>query len=110
MHPLHRVLWVVVLLLISSGCSGQRASTVLAQGKAARSQPFGHYPHAHWRLANGDELGRTVLWASHIVIMHRQSQSAGSGLRWLGWSPDVIPERSPEDAMALATRVMKDAR
>src|SRR5262245_16177008 len=34
------------------------------------------YPNGRWRLAPFAELNRTVLWVSHIVILHKDSHAA----------------------------------
>jgi hypothetical protein len=104
------VLSALVLLTSTFACSDGRASASAVRSGEPLAKPFARYPHAHWRFASGEELNRTVLWASHILIMHRLSQSENSGFRWLGWSPDTVPNRSPEEALALATRVMEKAQ
>src|SRR6185503_5566033 len=42
------------------------------------------YPHGRWRLAPFADLNRTVLWVSHIVILHKDSH-AELARRKLGW-------------------------
>jgi len=67
------------------------------------------YPHARWRLVTFEELNRTTLWVSHIVIRHARSNAGW--FRKISWQPDPpAPERSELEALELANRVAKLAR
>jgi hypothetical protein len=73
--------------------------------EAARAAVF---PHARWRLATFDELGRTTIWLHHIVIRHDRSDA-----RWfrrIAWAPDPeSPKRTRAEALARATRLARTA-
>ena len=56
------------------------------------------YPPASWRLASDDELRRTVVWVSHIVISFDKSSLAGTVFRPPGWNPEGTPEPRSEAA------------
>jgi parvulin-like peptidyl-prolyl isomerase len=58
-------------------------------------------------LAQANELERTILWVSHIVIAHGESRPhMQPELRPQGWHPDPPnPERSVEEARQIADRL-----
>ena len=67
------------------------------------------YPKARWRLAPFDEVDRVVVWVSHILIAHEQSQMIGL-LRRPGWTPDgPPPARSRDAALELARKIATQA-
>jgi hypothetical protein len=68
------------------------------------------YPQARWRLATRDELDRSVLWISHIVVMHEKSSTDLTVLRPGAWNPDTPPTRSVAEARARAIKVAALAR
>lgn len=68
------------------------------------------YPKAKWRLAGPGELDHVVLWVSHILIRHKDTnQRAPFGVP--GWDPlPPPPERTREEALALARTLARDIR
>jgi hypothetical protein len=71
--------------------------------------PTGYvYPPARWRLVTLQELSRTSLHVSQIVIRHQLS--AEFPFRPGAWEPDGgPPDRSVEDALRLAERIAEQA-
>jgi NIMA-interacting peptidyl-prolyl cis-trans isomerase 1 len=94
----------------SLGCSRFREGPAPVPSGSAAVARVPSYPHARWRLASPADLGRTVLWVSHIVVMHRDSAPAISGLRALDWAPDTIQSRSADEAMRRARELAQRAR
>lgn len=68
------------------------------------------YRHGVWRLASDDDIGRTVLWVSHILVMYRESSGGGSPFRPMAWDPDAKATRSSDEAYARAVDLMKRAQ
>lgn len=68
------------------------------------------YPPGRWRLASARELERSVLWVSHILVRHRESEPQAP-LTLATWHPlGRGPERSPEEALRLARRLADELR
>jgi hypothetical protein len=65
------------------------------------------YPSGRWRLAQFAELDRTVLWVSHIVILHKDSDVVLGRIQ-LGWLPEVMPSRTRAEAQKLAEKAFQD--
>lgn len=67
------------------------------------------YPHGRWRLAARAEVARARVWASHILVRHRDV-----GLGGVVFGPleraTRRPERTRADARALAQRIAEEAR
>lgn len=63
------------------------------------------YPPGRWRLQSPVELGRVVLWVSHLLIRHQGSASEVpfGPPRWVLPSPP--PERTREEALQLGLKV-----
>jgi hypothetical protein len=89
------------LLTSSVGCRDKRTHE-----QSPNQKPAIGYERAAWRLVTFQELDRTVLWVSHIVVMHRASQLSGTLLRAPGWTPDPkLPERSEQEALSRALEI-----
>src|SRR5882724_5326280 len=99
MHRLHTFLSVLLL------CGCKSNAPLAATVNADDTRDLRQYPHAQWRLASGMDLGRSTLWVSHVVIMHSASQPERTLLRMLRWKPDVVPNRSRDDAYRIACKV-----
>lgn len=102
-----RPIWVALWMVLLVGCHSSSKSSVhdgLAENSPARtadaSPSAPAYPHARWRLATMDELNRTVLWVSHILIRHERSDREAPFSH--GWVVGPPPRRSREDARILA--------
>jgi hypothetical protein len=64
------------------------------------------YSPARWRFARFEEINRTVLWVSHIVIMHKRSSPGEPSLRPMEWRPDgPMPDRTEGEALSRALKV-----
>jgi hypothetical protein len=104
----------IVLLLLTTTCSRHRTEAPAGSAPTAEGdhgdRHFQPYPHGTWRLASGYELARTVLWTSHIVIMHSESDGGGLGFRPGIWKPDTRPTRTRDEAYHLALDVMRAAQ
>jgi hypothetical protein len=93
---------------------GRRASVAVSDppslGAGGVHAPV-RYPRGRWRLAPWEDLDRTVLWVSHIVVFHADSSPVGvMQLRPDGWKPDgALPARSVSDALERATKIAEVA-
>src|SRR5262245_1673274 len=108
--PDHRSLSFVACLsaLLTAAChSTQPNVTDRSAASAAELRVPDHvgYRPAPWRLTTPDALERTVLWVSHIVVMHSDSHPEQTPLRSSGWSPDRLPALSRQDAYRMAVQV-----
>lgn len=98
------------LLVFGAGC---RARSRPVPTRASVATPVvapspSSYPHARWRLAPFDDVNRTVLWVSQIVIRH--SESNARWFRQVSWAPDPPPPaRSADEAASLAERIARQA-
>ena len=79
-------------------------SATPAQGDAASSAVPVHvgYLPGRWRLAELGAMERSIVWVSHLVVMHRDSQPGRLWLRGETWAPDTLPNRSRDEAYRLA--------
>jgi len=78
---------------------------------ATRIERLRPYPPGRWRLASPGALARTMVWASHILIRYRDVR-AGTDVpfnlnEWSSLPPP--PERSRDEALALARQVQRSA-
>jgi hypothetical protein len=63
-----------------------------------------------WRLAEPTELSRVMLWVSHILIRHEESEPAGVSFSLADWVSEPAPvPRTREAALGLARHVMIEA-
>jgi len=101
----HSLRLFVALCLIACACSCKpQLSAAARAAQAARPHP--DYARGRWRVASFDEIERTVLWTSHILIRHAAVNHELSPLRPFDWNPDgPASTRSDADARALAERV-----
>jgi hypothetical protein len=77
---------------------------------ATAAHQHGPYPPARWRLASAEELDRSVLWVSHILIRHRDSTTQAPFVL-ADWRPlPAPPERSRNEALVLAQRLEGELR
>lgn len=103
------ILIIIVLSAAQSACTSKKQDNraaplpMLSKGAGAENGVVA-YPHARWRLASFDELGRTTIWLRHIAIRHE-----GSDARWfrdIEWSPDPEPpKRTAAEALKVAHEV-----
>lgn len=92
--------WALAATLVACG----RGHPAPATGSGA-PPPIGYSP-ARWRLVSFQEINRTVLWVSHIVIMHRESNAADPIMRPVTWRPDPpMPARTDAEALSRALMV-----
>ncbi|HVW23983.1 MAG TPA: peptidylprolyl isomerase [Polyangiaceae bacterium] len=58
------------------------------------------------------ELNRTFLWVSHVVIAYDEASPKATALRTGHWSPDPVPvaQRSKSEALRLANKVQQLAQ
>jgi parvulin-like peptidyl-prolyl isomerase len=109
-------LLTAIALGFAIGCSsrhGRVGAEASASGDGgARAAPPANpvYPPGRWRLASEADLSRSIVWLSHIAVMHRGSQPARSGLRAGAWSPDTLPDRSREEAYEIARGLLTRLR
>jgi hypothetical protein len=101
---------LALALATSAACSRAQPSAVAGAGAGALASardaaPLG-YPRGSWRGAPFEDVNRTVLWVSHIVVMHRGSNAADPAFRPLRWRPDPpMPDRTQDEALARAQEV-----
>lgn len=113
---LRLILWLTALAVLgalhvcckSRGSDGSGAS----RGNVAGARSIGRsgyvYPAGRWRLVTLEELSKTSLHVSQIVIRHQLS--AEFPFRPGAWEPDGgPPDRSVEDALRLAERIAEQA-
>lgn len=108
-----QVLGFLCVLLVALACACGRGTRLTSTAAAADTTSHDidrrPYPRGAWRLAPQRDLDRSVVWLSHIVIMHRDSKPTNSLLRALSWAPDRAVERSREAAYKLALDVARQA-
>jgi parvulin-like peptidyl-prolyl isomerase len=64
------------------------------------------YPRARWRLASQEELARTTLWVSHILIRHEGVRPGIVTFQLGDWTPaPAAPTRTRQEAFELAQKV-----
>lgn len=98
----HETILLATVLGLASGCKHRDVS---AAHPAVASDSARKYPHGRWRLVGPAELLKSVVWVSHILVRHRDSQMGEYWLRVGGWAPDKAPTRSREEALKLAERL-----
>jgi hypothetical protein len=102
-----KVLLIAALATASfSACTRQEPQPVheLAVAPTKSSAETAISP-LNWRLADVRELETTVIWASHILIRHAESDQQVTGTVF-DWRLDAPrPERSRVDALALANEI-----
>jgi hypothetical protein len=102
--------------LLCAQVSCRRDAIEPAQGQIARSEqvaaqpeprPPQEFPKGRWRLAPSLELGRVVLWVSHILIRHEDTRDDGfTTFRTVDWMPDgPPPKRTRQEALLLSRRI-----
>jgi len=101
---------LLAALAACSGCSRRSIGEFIGTSSAASAEQPAPYPHGLWRVASDRELSRTVLWVSHIVVMDRESDGLGLVFRPVGWHPDGPHDRSREEALRIAQRVLREAQ
>ncbi|HTV25308.1 MAG TPA: peptidylprolyl isomerase [Polyangiaceae bacterium] len=68
------------------------------------------YPRGRWRLASLEELDRVSLWFSHILIRYDEVLDPNVSFSRVDWTAsDPAPQRSRDEALALAQRVAAEA-
>jgi len=94
----------------SYAATPSRAAAATSSAAAARVAQPSPYPPGRWRLASARELERSILWMSHILVRHRESE-AQAPLTLATWHPlGRAPERSPAEALAIARRLASELR
>jgi PPIC-type PPIASE domain len=67
-------------------------------------------PAGRWRLARPEELGKVVVWLSHILIRHERVRDSKVSFQLSDWHwPGPAPTRSRDEALRLAQRVRERA-
>ena len=108
--------WLVSVALLASleSCAAcnpdHSSSTVDEDGDVGALAHYRPYPHGRWRLLLQPKLGQIPLWVSHILIRHDHStleEPPFSPGNWPIMAP--APQRSREQAFALASRIMVEA-
>jgi PPIC-type PPIASE domain len=80
--------------------SAQPTASTQPEGSIALAQP---YPRARWRIAPRGDLANVVLWISHILVRHRNSEPSTPPFGPPGgWS--VLPPPPQRDAAEAARR------
>jgi hypothetical protein len=104
--------FILILALLLAACERGTRTAAGAEAATAALPPAVaavHYPPGRWRLANPVDLGQVVLWASQIVIRHRDSRPSPA-FNLADWaSPSRGGQRSREEAFAIAERVRAEA-
>jgi hypothetical protein len=101
-----RAFVIACCALVPLGCHRHdRAAAARDHAVADRA-----YPPGRWRVAQFAEVDNVVLWVSHIVVMHQQSQPEVSKLRPADWRPDELPKRSVDEAYRIASEVKTRAQ
>ncbi len=93
--------------LLSDEKKDRLSQSSAADKRAAKTDYTSPYPKGRWRFAKFEELNRVVFWLSHIVISHRGALPHVTPLRFPTWRPDVIPDRSADEASGLARHLAK---
>jgi hypothetical protein len=95
-------------LLVSLTCAGCRRAEAppSSERRATPSSLATPYPPGRWRQAPQAEIDRTLLWASHILIRHRDVPPGIVAFQPRQWTPEPpAPARTREQAFALAERL-----
>jgi hypothetical protein len=112
--PYRLLVVAVTLALLPTAVGCRRSTSPSGTGGSAPDRPtsiVGNYEHGRWRIATRQELERTVLWVSHIVVLDREANRDGIPLLRPGhWDPDgTMPDRSRDEALARASAVAAQA-
>jgi PPIC-type peptidyl-prolyl cis-trans isomerase-like protein len=108
----------LVLLIGSAACrpgSGATAEAVQPSAKEAVSRADASTSitapaPGRWRLSDPAELSHVMLWVSHILIRHDESEPAGVSFSLADWVSEPAPvPRTRAAALALARHVMIEA-
>jgi hypothetical protein len=97
----------------SAGCASHRPGAGASAERSRSGVPVPAkiaFAPGRWRLATYDQVAASRVWLSHIVIMHSGSRATKIGLRLGSWAPDVIPDRSREEAYRIAIAARDAAR
>lgn len=98
--------WVFLSVALAGAC-GQTQPLALSSTKVsvgspvAGSGPAPQKEHGDWRFIPEDELARTSLWVSHLLIAHRDSSDEAPFVARL-WKYAPLPDRSREQAREIA--------
>jgi parvulin-like peptidyl-prolyl isomerase len=96
---------LAVMLVAISACRHDRGATEKTSALSAGMSLVG-YPMGRWRLAPFNEVNRTVLWVSHILVMSEASIPGDPSFRPLEWRPDPpMPKRTDAEALARGLKV-----
>jgi len=105
--------WVLLAGLCAGlpGCSHEQPKDTAPKSATADTALVAPYPRGNWRLVELEELNRTIVWVSHIVIGYADSKPMDTKLRRATWAPDPTPvsKRSRSEALTLAMKVAKEA-
>jgi hypothetical protein len=110
-----------LLFATALACSGGEAPKDHKQGTEGltlpphfnTAAPLAPYPRGRWRLATLEELDRSVLWVSHILLRHADTKPISfiDRYRAIEWEPNgPPPSRSRREAAVLAQKVHDDAQ
>jgi hypothetical protein len=124
--PRPRRLEVLFLVLSVTACDSSFRSTRPEPAVSLEAAPVGEaapesqrapldlfapYPHARWRLAPRAQLGSVRIWASHILIEHRDAPMRGAvfGPPESGDAPVRTRTRTRAEASVFAAQVAREA-
>jgi hypothetical protein len=80
------------------------------RGRSPAVAAHDDYPPGRWRLVAPTELDGVVLWVSHILIRHRETDPS-CPFNLVGWkAPEPAPARTREQARALALDIAREAQ
>lgn len=66
------------------------------------------YPRGRWRLLTHEQLLRTSVWASHILVRHAEVATPNVSFSFADWrSSSSLPQRSRDEALALAGSIAR---
>src|SRR5690349_10449160 len=95
--------------VLALACSNPAHEQATLDSAPESIPPPGNYPPGRWRLSSPGPLYSAMIWASHILIRHRDSglQAPATFIPWYPAAPP--PPRSHDEALALAQKVAKEA-
>ncbi len=94
-----------------AGNGAPSASAATPSSSAQSTDAPASYPKGRWRILTYDELGRVVVWVSHILIRHEQSEPAENLFGALVLSNGPAPStRSRNAALAQAQLIAERAQ
>ncbi len=109
------IAFIVAIAFGTAGCDPSirehaPAATTSSAPSARIPEDLRPYPRGKWRLVPTSELGRVVLWVSHILVRHSES-STNAPLSFSDWRVfDGTPSRSRAEALALATTIARKVK